>query len=121
MTYSMCGCSTHGTIPPFACGQARAVNLEALRAGIPRRCSFQTSYIAPMTELSLGIAANDIVVEDFRQPECLLFLRSLLANSGDWRCQRDGQVAQEKATHSPNMDICKKYGDISSLRYSAML
>lgn len=97
------------------------MNLESLRAGIPRRCSFKTSYIAPMTELSLGIAANNIVVEDFRQPVCLLFFRSLLANSGDWRCQRNGQVAQENPIYSPNMDMCKKYGDISSLRYSAML
>lgn len=72
VTYSMCGCSTHGAVPPFARREIRAMYLKFLFGRIPLGDRLEASNIAPMAELRLRVAANDVVVEDFRHPIFLL-------------------------------------------------
>lgn len=77
----MCGGPAHGAIPPLARRQSRAVNLELLLHRIPLGRGFEPSHIAAVAQLSLGIAPNDVVIEDLGHPVALLLLGALLAYS----------------------------------------
>lgn len=73
-TYGMCGCSAHGSIPPFTGCQMWTVYLEFLLGRVPCRCCFEPAHVAAVAEFSLRIASNDVVIEDLGHPVCLLFL-----------------------------------------------
>lgn len=72
VTHGMCGCSSHTSIPPFACRQIRAVNLKFFLDGVPRRCRFETTHVAAVTKLGLRITANNVVVGNLGHPVGLL-------------------------------------------------
>lgn len=58
----MRGRPAHGSIPPFASRKVRAVNLKLFLDGIPGCRRFQSTHIAAVTQFSLRIAANNVIV-----------------------------------------------------------
>lgn len=67
-TYSMRGGSTHGPIPPLASRKVRAVDLKFFLDGVPCCMRFESTHIAAMTQLSLRVAANNVIVQNARHP-----------------------------------------------------
>lgn len=65
----------------------RAVDLELLRHGVPSSFQLKPLHVAPVAELALRVAPDDVVVEDARHPELDLGWRALLAYRR--HCMRD--------------------------------
>jgi hypothetical protein len=81
-TYSMCGGTTHGSIPPFTRRQIWTVDLKFFPYRIPCCRRLQSAHVASMAKFRLRVTANDVVVEDLGHPVLLLFFGGLLA----YRC-----------------------------------
>jgi hypothetical protein len=83
VTYSMCGGPAHGSIPPFARSQIRAVYFKVFLGGVPRCGRFEAAHITAVPKFCLRIAANDVVVQYLGHPVCLLFFRGLFLDGGN--------------------------------------
>lgn len=78
-TYSVRGSPSHSAIPPLTRRQIGAVDVELLGHGVPPGHRLDALDIAPVTELALGIASYDVVIEDAWHPIFVLGGRALLA------------------------------------------
>lgn len=65
--------------PPFACCEMWRVDGEGLVFGIPGRGSLETTDVGTMTKLSLGVAADDLVILCLGEPQVLLLFCALLS------------------------------------------
>ena len=71
--HGMVGSPAQRANPPFGGRQRWAVDGKCLVRGVPGSSSFQSPYIGSVTQLSLCIAPNDLVLQRSLIPKLLLF------------------------------------------------
>lgn len=75
-------CAAEGADPPLAGSEMWGVQGEGLVLLVPGRCGLEASDVGAVTELSLSVASDDLVVVGLGEPHLLLFLCTL-AGKGD--------------------------------------
>lgn len=87
ITHRMCSRPSHRSIPPFTRRKIWTVNLKLLLRRIPFRHRFQSAHITSMSEFTLRITSDNVVIEDLGHPVGFLFFRCLLSYRCDYSRQ----------------------------------